>query len=98
MPNENLKQPPATPRSARSAAEVQQWMITQLAEELKINREKIKVDQPILSLGIDSMQIVVVVAKLEDWLGFRFSSNPLEDYSTIEELSQFVADMSGKRR
>ena len=96
MPNENLNQPPATPQAARSAAEVQQWMISQLAEELKINREKIKVDQPILSLGIDSMQIVVVVAKLEDWLGFRFPSNPLEDYSTIEELSQYVADMSGK--
>ncbi|MCC7337166.1 MAG: acyl carrier protein [Pirellulaceae bacterium] len=96
MPNEKLNRRPATPQTARSAAEVQQWMISQLAEELKIDREKIKVDQPILSFGIDSMQIVVVVAKLEDWLGFRFPSNPLEDYSTIEELSQYVADMSGK--
>lgn len=98
MPNEKPNQRPATPQAARSAAEVQQWMITQLAEELKIDREKIKVDQPILSLGIDSMQIVVVVAKLEDWLGFRFPSNPLEDYSTIEALSQYVADMSGQKQ
>ncbi len=98
MPNENLKQRHSTPQTARSAAEVQQWMITQLAEELKINREKITVDQPILSFGIDSMQLVVVVAKLEDWLGFRFPSNPLEDYSTIEALSQYVAALTEKRR
>ena len=83
--------------AGRSAAEIQQWMISRLAEELQINRDKIKVDQPILSCGIDSMQVVSIVAKLEDWLCVRFSSNPLEEHSTIEALSQYVADMAMKR-
>ncbi len=83
--------------TGRLVAEIQQWMISQLAEELQINRDKMKVDQPILSCGIDSMQVVIFVAKLEDWLGIRFSNNPLEEHSTIEALSHYVADMAGKR-
>lgn len=110
MAIENLHHLPSTPHNApvasavgslheagRSATEIQQWMISQLAEELQINPDKIKVDQPILSCGIDSMQVVTFVAKLEDWLGVRFSSNPLEDHSTIEALSQYVAGMAGMR-
>ena len=81
-----------------SVVEIQQWMIQQLAQELQIHPEKIKIDKPILSCGVDSMQVVTFVAKLEDWLGVRFSSNPLEDHSTIEALSQHVADMAGTRQ
>jgi len=92
---QNLKSKPAT---APSVIEIQQWMIQHLAHELQINPEKIAIDQPILSCGIDSMQVVTFVAKLEDWLGVRFSSNPLEEHSTIEALSQHVADMAGTRQ
>jgi len=42
--------------------------------------------------GIDSMQVVSILAGLEDRLGFRFQSNPLEDHATIESLSQFAAN------
>ena len=86
------------PPTALSIVEIQQWMIQHLAHELQINPEKIAIDQPILSCGIDSMQVVTFVAKLEDLLGVRFSSNPLEDHSTIEALSQHVADMAGTRQ
>ena len=86
------------PLTVHSVVEIQQWMIQQLSHELQINPEKIAIDKPILSCGIDSMQVVTFVAKLEDWQGLRFSSNPLEDYSTIEALSQHVADMAGKRQ
>ena len=96
MENENQQHPNSTPQTGRSAAEIQQWMIIQLAEELQISQGKIKVDQSILSCGIDSMQVITFVAKLEDWLDIRFSGNPLEEHSTIEKLSQYVADMTGE--
>ena len=86
------------PTPAPSVVEIQQWMIQQLAHELQINPEKIRINQPVLSCGIDSMQVVTFVAKLEDWLGVRFSSNTLEDHSTIEALSQHVSDMAGTRQ
>jgi acyl carrier protein len=81
----------AESKSSPTAAEIQQWLTTQLADELKIGPDRIRADRPILSYGIDSMQLVTIVARMEDWLGLRFSSNPLEDHPTIESLSQYVA-------
>ena len=55
--------------------------------------DEVRIDQSLLSYGIDSMQVVSFVARLEDWLGIRFSENPLEDHPTIESLSQYVSDL-----
>ena len=85
------------PPTVRSVVEIQHWMIHQLAHELQRNPDTIKIDRPIASCGIDSMQVVTFVAKLEDWLGVRFSSNPLEDHSTIEALSKHVFEMARTR-
>ena len=72
--------------------EIQEWLVQMIAAELSLSVDQIPTDQPILSLGVDSMQVVTVVAELEDWLGFQFQSNPLEDHATIEALSQFAAN------
>jgi len=79
-------------------ANVQQWLIEQLAGELRIDAQRIRTDVPILSYGIDSMQLVGLIVRLEDWLGFRFSSNPLDEHPTIESLSQFVASAAVARQ
>ena len=97
MGNDNLQKSDATAESVPSVAEIREWIINQLAEELKVSPDRINVDQPILSSGIDSMQVVSVVAKLEDWLDFRFSENPLEDHATIEALSLYVANIRSEK-
>ena len=74
--------------STQSAAQIRNWLIDKMAEELNIDRSQIRVDEPILAQGIDSMHVVALVAQMEDWLGIRFSSNPLEDYPSIEALAQ----------
>ena len=89
---ENSRPVDVTSSRAPSADEIQKWLIAQLAQELEIPPDRIRIDRPILSYGIDSMQLVTIIAKLEDWLGWRFSSNPVEDHPTIQGLSQFVAD------
>lgn len=81
---------------ARSSTEIQTWIVGRLAQELQTSRETLKVDQPILSYGIDSVQILTVMTELEDWGGFRFSGNPLDDYPTAQALAQYVADLTGK--
>ena len=65
-----------------------------MATELQISPEKIRVDQTVQSYGVDSMQVVTVIAGLEDWLGFRFGSNPLEDHATIEALAEESARLA----
>jgi len=93
MAHEPPREPQSPATRGRPVTEVQEWLIRRLAEELQVSREKIKVDQPMLSFGIDSVQVVSIVAQLEDWGGFRFSENPLDDYPTIEALSQHVAGL-----
>ena len=86
----------ATADISNSAAQVRDWLTKELAEELRIDRSRIRADQPILSFGIDSVHIVSLMAKLEDWGGFRFSGNPLEDHETIAALSDYVAGLIRK--
>ena len=81
---------PVPSADAPTAAEIEQWLIRHLAEELKLPAERIDRNQPVAAYGIDSMQAVAVLARLEDWLGFRFSSNPLEDHPTVAALARFA--------
>ncbi|MDQ3332433.1 MAG: acyl carrier protein [Planctomycetota bacterium] len=43
-------------------------------------------------MGLDSMQFVVLVGEMEQWLGCRFTDNPLIDYPTIDTLADFLAN------
>lgn len=73
-----------------TAAAIERWLVEHLAEELKLPPERIDRNQPIAAYGVDSMQVVALLARLEDWLGFRFSSNPLDDHPTVAALSRFA--------
>ena len=76
-----------------SINEIQEWIVNRLAAELRVERERINVEHPISSLGIDSVQVVSVLSSLEDWCGFRFSENPLDDHPTTEMLARFAAQL-----
>ena len=77
--------------ATHTADEIRQWIVDRLVERLQIDRQEIDVAAPVTALGVDSMQFVVLVGELEDWLGCRFASNPLIEYPTIDALSQFIA-------
>ncbi|MBC8113577.1 MAG: acyl carrier protein [Candidatus Saccharimonas sp.] len=66
-------------------------MVDKLSERLRIEPTAIRLDEPLVALGVDSMQFVVLVGELEDWLGCRFASNPLLDYPSVNALSQYLA-------
>jgi acyl carrier protein len=84
------------PVQPRKADEIQQWLLERLSERLRVEPTEIDCEAPLISLGVDSMQFVVLVGELEDWLGCRFADNPLIDYPTIKALSEFLADQSAQ--
>ncbi len=85
----NESQPTA---AARSANEIRCWLIDKLAEAKGLEPAEVSTHEPLIGMGLDSMQFVVLVGELETWLGCRFSDNPLIDYPTIDSLSEFLAD------
>jgi acyl carrier protein len=76
----------------RSAEEIREWIVGRLSAHADIDPQEVQLDEPVISHGIDSMQFVVLVGELEDWLGCRFAQNPIVEYPTINALSEFLAD------
>jgi acyl carrier protein len=70
-----------------SAADIQAWMISNLAEMLGVDAEEIDPTINLESYGLDSAQAMTLVSKLEKLLGFQPSPLLLWHYPTIESLS-----------
>lgn len=84
--------------NAPTALEIRCWLLKKLSEAQHVEPTEISVDEPLIGMGLDSMQFVVLVGELEQWLGCRFTDNPLMDYPTIELLSTFLADQVAQGR
>ncbi|HVJ84267.1 MAG TPA: acyl carrier protein [Caulifigura sp.] len=90
----NDSQPDATSSEApvvRSAGEIREWLVSHIAARLQVDPSQIALDEPLIDVGLDSMEFVAMVGELEQWLGCRFRDNPLIDYPTIDALSEFLA-------
>lgn len=73
------------------AAAIQQWMIETLVREMNITREEVDPEKRLSAYGLDSLQMISLVGQLEEWLGCRFTSNPLLLHPSIAALSRFLA-------
>jgi acyl carrier protein len=82
---------------SRSAEEIRDWMIDRLSRLLRIAPGELDPREPIVRYGLDSVTLVAFAGDLEEWLGYRFHGNPLEDHPTIEALAAFLAAETAKR-
>ena len=69
----------------------QAWLVSHLAELLKIAPQEIDIRAPFDRYGLDSAEAVLLTGDLEDWLGRQLSPSLLYDYLTIEALAQHLA-------
>ena len=76
---------------SRSAQQIQDWMTNRLSHLLEVTPQEIDPHEPIRRYGLDSVTLVAFIADLEEWLGYRFRSNPLTEDSTLETLAAFLA-------
>src|SRR5258708_37540319 len=53
---------------ARSAGEIQAWLVARISEELSIAARDIHVREPFASYGLDSVRVVRLSGELEEWL------------------------------
>ncbi|MBL8851184.1 MAG: acyl carrier protein [Planctomycetaceae bacterium] len=81
-----------------TAQQIRTWIINGLSLKLGINPQEIPLDEPLINLGIDSLEFVGMVAELEKRLGCRFKDNPLIDYPTLNALSDYLADQLSRGR
>jgi acyl carrier protein len=76
---------------SRSAQEIQDWMAARLSRLTGVTPSEIDPHEPVPRYGLDSVALVAFVADLEDWLGYHFGANPLNDHPTLAALAAFLA-------
>ncbi|WP_199336930.1 acyl carrier protein [Oscillatoria sp. FACHB-1407] len=76
-----------------TAAEIQEWIVSYLADLLEIESEDVNVTIPFDRYGLDSSVAVGMTGDLEDWMGKKLDPTLLYDYPTIETLAKHLAEV-----
>ena len=75
----------------RTETDIQNWLVSYLAELLEIPQKEISITLPFERYGLDSSAAILLIGEFEDWLDFEMDPTLLYDYPTIEALAQHMA-------
>ena len=81
-----------TRQRARTADEIQHWLVRRVASELDLAPNEIDVSVPVERYGLDSRTAASLSGDLEDWLGRSVPATLIWDYPTIEEISEHLKE------
>ena len=80
-----------TAAATRTEAEIQAWLISNIATLVEIDPANIDIKKPLEYYGMDSMQAMHLSGDLADWVGRQLSPTVVWDYPTIELLASHLA-------
>jgi acyl carrier protein len=83
--------PAAAKTHTHTEAEIQAWLISNIATLVEIDPKNIDIAKPLEYYGMDSMQAMHLSGDLADWLGSELSPTVVWDYPTIELLARHLA-------
>ncbi len=84
--------PDSTIREFQTAETLQAWLVSQLAERLEIDPDDVDIQAPFESYDMESADALVLLSKLEKYLGRSLSPTLLWNYPTIELLAQRLVE------
>jgi acyl carrier protein len=73
-----------------SADDIKSWLANKVAAVLKIDASAIEFNTSFAKLGLDSLAAITISGDLEQWLEMEIDATILYQYSTIEELSEYL--------
>lgn len=85
-----------TDKEPPTAAEIQAWIVSYLAELLEIDPDEVNVKIPFDRYGLDSSAAVGLTGDLEDWLGTEVDPTVLYDYPTVDALVKHLSSELAK--
>lgn len=78
----------ANAASTRSAEDIAAWMVTRVANLMSVPPASIGVNTPFASLGLSSMQGVLLIEELQTYANTEISATWIYNYPSISELSR----------
>jgi acyl carrier protein len=82
------------PEGGRSAAEIQDWLVSQIADLLEIQARDIDVTKPFKYYGLNSAEAAILSVDLENWLRFPVPPTLAWDYPTVEASARYLAEQA----
>ena len=76
--------------------EIQEWLVSYLAELLDLDVEAVDIDDTFASFGLDSSAAMGMVGDLEAWLNRKLDPELIYNHPTIATLSQHLAETGGE--
>jgi acyl carrier protein len=89
---ENLKVPDNRDSQSMSAEDIQDWLASQIAEQLGVESDEIDIRVPFDSHGLDSVQIMSIANQGKQYYGLQLSPLVIWNYPNIESLSRYLAE------
>ena len=74
-----------------AAADIQRFLILELARRLEVDPEAIDPREPFDRYGLDSLNALRLAAELEKRIDRKLPTTALWDYPTIESLATYLA-------
>lgn len=83
--------------SQAASAEIQRFLISELARRIEIDPALIDPSQPLERYGLDSLNALRMARELEDRIGRRLPTTVLWDYPSIDGLAGYLVNELGIR-
>lgn len=81
-------------RGPQTAEAIQAWLVSRIAERMKLDARTIDVRGALTHYGMDSVQAVSLAEDLGNWLGWPVAPTLAYDYPSIEALARHLAEVS----
>jgi acyl carrier protein len=81
----------ASAQQSASFEEIQSWLISRLAELMRVSPEDVDVQEPFANFGLNSIDAVSLSGDLEDYLKRPLPATLLWDFPSIEILSRHLS-------
>ncbi len=77
----------------KTVEEIQNWLIDQFAQQLNIEADDIDIEEPFDNYELDSSKALILLGRLEKWLGKELNPVVMFNYPTIAELSERLGEL-----
>jgi acyl carrier protein len=80
-------------QSPCTVEDIQNWLIDQFAQQLDVDPDDIDIDEPFDNYELDSSKALVLLGRLEKWLGKELNPVLIFNYPTITQLAQRLEEL-----
>lgn len=77
----------------KTVEDIQNWLVEQFAQQLDLEPDDIDVEEPFDNYELDSNKALMLLNRLEKWLGKALNPVVMFNYPTIAELSERLGEL-----